>query len=568
MIKLLLGVLFLSSLCTAGEWLQWSGDLHNHHNLTPANPKLSLENVNKLDVLWEFKSKNSVVATPTVKDGLIYFTDIAKANLLGIFSTGRLYAVDAKTGQKVWSNKISDYNKVGVRNFSRSSPAIAGDLLIIGDSLNNTKFIVKALTSFKNIPGTSLMAINRHTGKLVWRTIIDSHFASRTTMSPIVYGQQIFVGVSSIESEIPAIRKASYPCCTFKGSLVSLDLATGRILWKTPMIDPGLEHAGAPVWGNSPPIDVKRGRIYIGTGNNYQATTEMRQCMLNAQSQPDYVEAKAILDCGMKTDVATNRFDSIVALDFKTGRIIWTRKTMYYDAWNVGCGSSFSSFPAPNKACPKPQGIDADFGQAPMFIQTGKGDLVVAGQKNGRFWALNAEDGSVAWLHQIGPRGKLGGHQWGSATDGKRIYFQVTNMEHEEITLSVGLYKGLTVRSGYWGALSVDTGEVLWETPDPDYIYPLKGEGLSHIVFGSDLGRGYFAAPMGPITYYNKMLFAGSMSQKFYALNAQTGEIIWSKSVKGSVGSAPSIVDDVLYWGTGYHLGFAGNSVYALSLKP
>ena len=54
MLKFLISILFftLSSVGSAGEWLQWSGDLHNHHDLTPANPHLTLENVNKLDVLF------------------------------------------------------------------------------------------------------------------------------------------------------------------------------------------------------------------------------------------------------------------------------------------------------------------------------------------------------------------------------------------------------------------------------------------------------------------------------------------------------------------------------------
>ena len=49
-----------------------------------------------------------------------------------------------------------------------------------------------------------------------------------------------------------------YACCTFRGSMVALDLATGAILWKTYMT-PEPDYPGNAVWGSSPAIDTKRG---------------------------------------------------------------------------------------------------------------------------------------------------------------------------------------------------------------------------------------------------------------------------------------------------------------------
>jgi polyvinyl alcohol dehydrogenase (cytochrome) len=59
-----------------------------------------------------------------------------------------------------------------------------------------------------------------------------------------------------------------------------------------------------------------------------------------------------------------------------------------------------------------------------------------------------------------------------------------------------------------------------------------------------------------------------------YALDAATGKILWSfDSGGGSVVDGPSIVDGVLYWGSGYgpdkaSPGIANNKLYAFSLKP
>ncbi len=551
-------------------WPQWSGDIKNNHNLTPENPLLSTQNVSGLTKLWSFPTPNSVVATPTLKDGTLYFTDVAKLSLEGLFTGGRLYAIDTATGKKRWSQEIEHYTKSGLRNFSRTSPAISGNALVIGDSINNVKFIAQALVGFHNLPGTSVMAINRHTGELFWKTEVESHFASRITMSPVIFDNKVFVGISSQESEIPLVRGATYKCCSFRGSMVALSLTTGKILWKTKMIDDSVkEVAGAPVWGSSPPIDVKRRRIYIGTGNNYNTSRAFLACFNNEHQTNRLSVNEATTKCASIHDSSGNRFDSIVALNLDTGKIVWSRKTIAYDAWNVGCGSSFTPLTIRNeKVCPRPEGIDSDFAQAPMLITTKyqgqELDLLVAGQKNGMFWAVRADNGDLLWKYQVGPGGKLGGHQWGSATDGKRIYFQTTNLEHKPVTMIAGRYKGQTIKGGFWGALNVLTGKVIWQTPDPATAYPLKGEGINHIMYGLNLGRGHFAAPMGALTYYNEMVFAGSLSGLMVAMDASTGTILWKKQNKGSVVAAPSIVDDVLYWGVGYHMGFAGNEVMAL----
>src|SRR4029077_5709368 len=71
-----------------------------------------------------------------------------------------------------------------------------------------------------------------------------------------------------------------YPCCTFRGSVVALDANTGKQIWKTYTIpeepkptrknSKGIQlyaPAGASVW-NSPTIDAKLKRLYLGTGDS------------------------------------------------------------------------------------------------------------------------------------------------------------------------------------------------------------------------------------------------------------------------------------------------------------
>ena len=581
----------------ADEWLNWSGDLTNNHHREVSGSAIQRDTVHLLARDWVFKTKNSVSTTPTVKNGVIYFPELANTGLRGLFSGGKLYAADAVTGKQIWSHDVLDYTGVHVRNFTRSSPAIADDLLILGDSMNNVKFIAKItaakvslnrkkhlLKQLQTIPGTSVFAVRRKDGTMAWKTTVDEHFSSRITMSPVVHAGKIYVGISSEESQIPGVAGMDFKCCDFRGSLVALDAKTGKILWKTYMLSEEAVHAGfsgAAVWGGLTPIDEKRNSIYIGTGNNYQTPPDYQACLLAAANFKSGREA-AESACHVKFDRADNRFDSIVALDLDTGKIKWTFKSTPYDAWNVGCGSRTTKIPKEHKGtCPNPKGGDSDFAQAPMLLRDieiagTKRDLLVVGQKSGNVYALNAEDGSVLWrttdeTKDLG--GDLGGHQWGAATDGKLAYFQTSNLEHDPITLTAGLYKGQTINSGYWVARDVKTGAIVWQTPDPSHVLPLTGH-IKNLIFGGigslirgNLGMGHFAATVGPLTLYNGIIFAGSMTGHLYALDSDTGKILWDYyDQNGSAVSAPSIVNDRLYWGVGYVLGFPDREMMSFSI--
>ena len=556
-----------------GRWPQWSGDLQNHHDATTPATRLNVTNVSTLAPVWKFNAKNSISDTPTVDGDSVYFNSLAKTNLLGLFSKGQLFALNKNTGKKIWSQSINHYTGSNLRNFSRSSPAISGDTLVIGDSINNLKYAAQTilLNKFKT-QGSTVIAVNKNTGEKIWSTVIEKHYASRITMSPVIFEGRVYVGVSSLESELPGVPIAGnhYKCCNFKGSLVALDLASGNIVWKTLTIDPDLtEFAGAPVWGGSPPIDPIKRRIYIGTGNNYQATEKFNNCLQQKTNPSARVTTEIVNECALLSDHERNRFDSIIALDLDTGEIVWTKKTLLYDAWNAGCGADFIKFPPKNlKLCPPVVGVDGDFAQAPMLISI-KGSekkILVVGQKNGMIWSLDADSGAVIWSKQVGPGGKLGGHQWGSATDGRRAFFQTTNMEHRSVNLLLADGSQKTTQGGFWTALDVITGRILWQQEDPNSNLPLKGEGINHILYGSNLGRGFFAAAMGPLTYINGILFAGSLAGEIFALDANDGRILWSYKTIGSVVSAPSIVQDQLFWGVGYHLGLPGSELISFKL--
>jgi polyvinyl alcohol dehydrogenase (cytochrome) len=104
---------------------------------------------------------------------------------------------------------------------------------------------------------------------------------------------------------------------------------------------------------------------------------------------------------------------------------------MALDVWNEGCTSNKASS-GPN--CPWNVGADAgtgrdfDFG-AGVALAKGAGgkDVVLAGQKSGDVWALDAATGVKLWTVKFGEGTALGGIHWGITTDGERVFAAVND---------------------------------------------------------------------------------------------------------------------------------------------
>src|SRR5262249_36193482 len=126
------------------------------------------------------------------------------------------------------------------------------------------------------------------------------------------------------------------------------------------------------------------------------------------------------------------------------------------DTWTVACLSK-----PPGVNCPDPNSPDYDIGGAgPNLLP----NIVGFGQKSGIYWALNPDTGHIVWSSIVGPGGALGGIEWGTATDGERIYVAIGNNAHKSYTLA---NNGPTITWGSWAALDVATGKIVWQVADP-----------------------------------------------------------------------------------------------------
>jgi polyvinyl alcohol dehydrogenase (cytochrome) len=489
------------------DWKIYGGNLHNTHS-TFFERKINTRNAGRLSVKWSFTTGGDVSATPTIEGHTLYAPDAG----------GSLFKLDTRDGSVIWATRISDYTG-NPASYSKNSPAIAGDRIILGDQASGT-----------------VMAVDKHTGSLLWKTLIDPHPAALISNSPVIVDDRIYIGVSSKEESF-VLSGAGYQF-SFRGSINALDLNTGEVIWKTYTVPEG--YTGGAVWGSSFPIDRRRGTLYATTGNNYSIPDSATSCIQQATTP------QAQLACLSRK----NYIDSILSLDLATGRIRWGNKVQGVDVFNSAC--YFAAAPP----CPNPQGPDYDFGSgANLFTvvsRNGIFDVVGAGQKSGYYWALNPDDGHVLWSKQVGPGGFQGGIQWGTATDGRRIYVAISNSAHIPYTLAPS--NTVMANGGSWAALDPATGEILWQVSatgqDPQF-------------------PALTAQALGQVSAANGVVYAGSMSGDMVALNAETGSILWQFASGGSVICGPSIVDGTVYWGSGYAnfgFGIPNNKLYAFTV--
>ncbi|WP_280154379.1 PQQ-binding-like beta-propeller repeat protein [Piscinibacter sp. XHJ-5] len=483
--------------------------------------RISVRTVGGLTLRWSVATSGDVTANPAVDGDYLYFPD----------SAGFLYKVDKATGAIVWKNPVAQYTGIA-GDFARATPAVAGDALILGNQ--SGKFLGTAFGQ-PDPQAARVFAVNKHTGAPMWSTQVDDTVLSFVTHSAVVANGTALVGIASNEELVAAFVPKPYWQWQFRGSVVALDTITGAIKWKTYTVPPG--YYGGAVWGSTGAIDLRRNQAYMATGNNYMLPDSVLAC-LNSGGSP-----AACMD-------PSNMFDSIIALDLSTGVVKWVARGLPYDAWNVACGLNTPGFvvgpwfPGVYANCPNGNpataGPDWDFAQGPiMFGDTGNDldtGLVGAGQKSGMFWAFRAKDGKLAWSRQAAPGGVTGGLQWGSATDGQRIFVAAANSGPSSNGGGVGalpwtLKDGTTTTAGGWAALDAKSGAVLWTTKDPQGSRAEAAvSGANGVVFGCNLAAG-----------------AGTL----YALDAKSGKVLWSYDSGAPCNAGPSIVDGMVFWGSG-----------------
>ena len=313
-------------------------------------------------------------------------------------------------------------------------------------------------------------ALDADTGEMLWCTTVEDHSWVRMTGAPTVYQNRVYVPVSSFEENVRS--SPDYPCCTFRGSVAVLNIATGQMIFKGYTLDPPKRladgrrtgPAGVAVW-SAPTIDPDRKLIYVGTGNSY--------------TEPDPPEA-----------------DAVIAMDLATGARKWVSTVTPIDNFAIPCAAN-----APPNC--RPRSLDYDLGSSPLLITMPGGKQILGAlSKSGEVIGMDlANQGKILWRTRVGRGGAQGGIVWGGASDGQRIYATVSDVRVPDGT--PGLY-----------AVSPADGSVLWSAPAPKAACAWGPQPCYN---------SYFSAPI----VIPGVVFAGSLDGHVRAYGAEDGRLLW-----------------------------------------
>jgi len=440
----------------SAQWNGWGRGLENTRY--QPEPAIRASDVAKLALKWSFGYQSGTeFGQPTVVDGRVFVTS----------SAGRVYSLDSKTGCTYWTYDAP----AGLR-----SPVIIGELargkiVALPRKLKRTLAhldVIKAPSAaFFGGDAGMVYAVDAQRGTLLWKTQADAHPLARITGAPVVNGDRVYVAVSSTEER--AAADPGYSCCTFRGSVVALDIATGRIAWKsyTVLEEPvptrknsaGIQEfgpAGAAVW-SSPTIDIDRNVLYVATASS---ATGVEQALT----------------------------DAIAAFDLGDGKLRWVKQLPRPDAGAFGAG----------------------FTSPPILRTLGTGNqLLLAGQRSGLVYGLDPDHGGeVRWQTKIADSaapgaGTAGGIAWGSAADHRNLYVAVSGF----LAQPANPFGSLT-------ALDMTTGVARWHASSPVPACMWRERPCSH-------------AQSQAVTVMPGSAFSGSMDGHLRGYSTIDGKILW-----------------------------------------
>ena len=339
---LLVGVTALLSGCER-DWPNYRYNAHRSGHQPWAGPLSDPSDVPGLKLEWTWPSTGSeggqFKASPIVFEHRVFIGS----------SSGFFYALDARTGNKLWQYPDPGPPLLGTCTFgnygiqsSASRARIHGEDAIIFGAPDPDPSVDAGLGSGR------LYALNAHTGKVIWTSEIVSHVTGCTNgsltelheriaySSPLVRERKVYIGVHDYGDD--PIQN---------GKVVAVELETGHI-------DTGFNYLststrGGGVW-NSPAADEKG--VYFTTGNT-------RNWSGGSQPEP-----------------AINNGLSMIRVNPHSGGVEWKFQPVPYDLDD-----------------------DPDWSAGATVMHSTCGDLVESVQKDGWTYAINATSGSCRWQY-------------------------------------------------------------------------------------------------------------------------------------------------------------------------
>jgi quinoprotein glucose dehydrogenase len=329
---------FLSTLCAQPDWPVYGHDSAG----TKFSPlvQINRDNVSQLKPAWTYrtgdlfdpkqeKKEPAHEATPIFVDGTLYLNT----------PFGKVVALDPLTGKVRWSYDTridlkGDYGDFASRGVStwldpRAKPGAPCRRRIYVAPIDARLIALDAATgkACADFPEIDLTASLHH------KPAFKGEYEE--TSPPAVINDLVIVG-----SGIADNYRVDAP----SGEVRAFDARTGKLRWTWDPIPASLNSGAANAWSIIS-TDPKRNLVFVPTGS----------------PSPDYYG-------GLRP--GNNAYaNSVVALNAKTGKMVWHFQTVHHDLW------------------------DYDVASQPLLFDIGKTPAIAVGSKTGNLFLLNRETG-------------------------------------------------------------------------------------------------------------------------------------------------------------------------------
>jgi alcohol dehydrogenase (cytochrome c) len=482
--------------------------------------QINASTIGRLVPAWSFsfggEKQRGQESQPLIRDGVMYVTA----------SYSRIYALDAKTGAKLW----------------KYEHRLPDGIMPCCDVINRGAALYDNLVIFATLDA-QLVALNAKTGDVEWKEKIDDYAAGYSaSAAPLIAGGLLLTGVSGGEFGVV-------------GRVEARDPRTGRMVWTRPVVEghmgytfdkdgnkkengvsgtagkswPGdlWKTGGAATWLGGT-YDAKTGLAYFGTGNPAPWNSHLRK-------------GDNLFSC------------STVAIDIKTGQIKWHYQNTPNDGWDFDGVNEFVTFDLDGKRVggkADRNGFfyvnDAATGQlvnafpfvkkvtwaTGIDLKTGRPNYVPENRPGDPTAGADAKKGNTVFSAPsfLGGKNQM---PMAYSPDTKLFYVPANEwgMEiwNEPITYKKGaayLGAGFTIKTlndGSIGALrAIDpkSGKIVWEVPNNA---PLWG---------------------GVLTTGGNLVWWGTPEGYLQAADAKTGKIVWKFQTGSGVVAPPVTWDD------------------------
>jgi alcohol dehydrogenase (cytochrome c) len=448
-----------------------------HSSLDQVNAKT----INRLVPVWSMsfggEKQRGQESQPLIHKGKMFVTA----------SYSRIYALDTKTGKKLW----------------KYEHRLPEGIMPCCDVVNRGAALYDNLVIFGTLDA-QLVALDQETGKVVWREKIDDYSAGYSyTAAPLIADGLLLTGLSGGEFGVV-------------GRVEARDPKTGKMVWTRPVVEghmgykdgkengisgttnatwPGdtWKTGGAAPWlGGS--YDAKTGLAYFGTGNPGPWNSHVRK--------------------------GDNLFStSTVAIDVKTGKIVWHYQGTPNDGWDYDGVNEFVTFDMDGQR----MGAKAD--------------------RNGFFYVNDAATGKLVNAFPFVKK-----VTWATGIDLKtgRPNFDPANRPGDPTAAGGDGAKGKSVFAapGFLGgknqmpmAYSPKTG--LFYVPTNEWGMEIWNEPITYKKGAAFLGAGFTIKP----------LFEDHIGS-LRAVNPKTGKIEWEVKNEAPLWGGVMTAGDLVFWGT------------------